>query len=114
MRDDGFTFVELMASITIIIIIIAIAVPLYREVTDTARHAADGSNVRTLNQATQMWKIDTGKTIDGFLSNGDERQLMEAIVDSPFLDQQPEDPWGENREYVDTMQDGKWETLGSP
>lgn len=54
-KDEGFTLVELMVVVLIIGILVAIAIPVFNNASDSARQSACQSNLRTLDGATQQW-----------------------------------------------------------
>ncbi len=51
----GFTLVELMVVVAVIVILAALLVPRYVEVTTTARKAKCNANIATLNSALAMY-----------------------------------------------------------
>jgi len=56
--DEGFTLVELMVVVLIIGIIVAIAIPVFRSITERARLRTCFANQRTIQSAIAMWKVD--------------------------------------------------------
>jgi competence protein ComGC len=57
-NERAYSLVELMTVVIIIFVLIAIAIPLYRNVNQRAREAAHDSNVKILTQAAVMWQAD--------------------------------------------------------
>ncbi|MCU0613292.1 MAG: prepilin-type N-terminal cleavage/methylation domain-containing protein, partial [Candidatus Eisenbacteria bacterium] len=93
MRNKGFTLVELMVVVAIIIILAAILVPRYLDVTATAKTARCHANQRTLEGAGAMFMGDAANTAhDPPTAVGD---LIPA-----FLAQSPTCP--ENGDYTFT------------
>jgi len=74
-REAGFTLIELMIVILVILILAAILVPQFGLAQERARKAKCVSNQRTLETAVAMWSTDntgsnyTGGTMDGSTPN---------------------------------------------
>lgn len=62
MRNKGFTLVELMVVVAIIIILAAILVPRYIDVTRTAKIARCQANQKTLEAANSMYMAEPANT----------------------------------------------------
>ncbi len=59
-RIKGFTLVEIMIVVAIIGIIAAIAIPNFVAARQRARAATCVSNLKQIENAIQMWAVDTG------------------------------------------------------
>ncbi|MGI6659397.1 MAG: prepilin-type N-terminal cleavage/methylation domain-containing protein [Dethiobacteraceae bacterium] len=59
-NQKGFTLVELMVVVVIIGILVAIAIPIYGQVTRRAELGAHEANVRILKGAGSMWFAENG------------------------------------------------------
>jgi type II secretory pathway pseudopilin PulG len=57
-NERAYSLVELLTVIIVIFVLIAIAIPLYRNVNQRAREAAHDANVRNLTQLGVMWQAD--------------------------------------------------------
>lgn len=81
-RDGGFTVVELAIVLTIMLIIMAIAVPGYRQV---IRHAHED----TLREDLRVMR----KMIDQYAADREKApQTLEDLVDTNYLPEVPVDP----------------------
>ena len=57
----GFTLVEVLIVIAIIVILLAIAIPTFRAAIEKARKAADDANMRAARAAFVVWEMTTGE-----------------------------------------------------
>ncbi len=58
--ERGFTFVELLAALLLLGILVALAVPSYFGSENTARSKVDQSNVQAINAALALYKFNNG------------------------------------------------------
>jgi prepilin-type N-terminal cleavage/methylation domain-containing protein len=84
--QTGFTLVELMVVVAVLGILVAIAVPIYSSSTEAAKIATDEANLRILNSASVMYRIDSG-VIDGDLFVGIETdaQRIQKLVELNYI-----------------------------
>ncbi|MBN2852261.1 MAG: prepilin-type N-terminal cleavage/methylation domain-containing protein [Clostridia bacterium] len=59
-NQKGFTLVELMVVVAILGVLVAIAIPVYNNVTNNAKIAACKASVRTINGAIEVYHAATG------------------------------------------------------
>lgn len=57
-KEEGFTIIELVIVLSIIIVIIAITTPNLIKYLDTARETADKATARTIATAVEMMRLD--------------------------------------------------------
>ncbi len=68
-NEKGFTLVELMVVVVIIGILVAIAVPVYNNVSDRARTQAIEANVRILQGAVMMYHVSNNDVYPGAIDD---------------------------------------------
>jgi len=84
----GFTLVELMVVIAIIMILLALAMPRYQKTILHARETALRADLHTLRSVIDQYTLDKQKA----------PQSLQDIVDAGYLKQLPEDPFTKSRE----------------
>ncbi len=84
-NNKGFTLVELMVVVVIIGVLVAIAIPIYNNVTDTARDKADEANVRTIKGAVQMYASTQGGQLPSVTNQVvNESSILKNYLDLPL------------------------------
>ncbi len=84
-NQKGFTLVELMVVVVIIGILIAIAVPVYNNITTKAEKSAIEANLRTIDGAIMQYQTST----TGTWATG---KALQEIIGSDYLQAWPESP----------------------
>lgn len=64
-RQRAFTLIELLVVISIIALLISILLPALKSARETARKAACAANIRSMQQATEMYVMDYGNWMLG-------------------------------------------------
>jgi general secretion pathway protein G len=92
----GFTFVELMVVVTIIVILITMAIPQYQKSILRAKESVLHSNLFTLRTVIDHYTMDKGKA----------PQTLEDVVRGGYLRALPLDPMtGSNTTWTTVMED---------
>ncbi|QKT04961.1 type II secretion system major pseudopilin GspG [Ectothiorhodospiraceae bacterium 2226] len=100
----GFTLIEVMVVVVVLGILAAIVVPRVMDRPDTARITKAHQDIRTLEQALNLYRLDN-------FNYPTSEQGLEALVQRPsgtpeprnwrpYLDRLPRDPWGNHYQYM--------------
>lgn len=81
-RERGFTLIELIVVMTIIVILAAVAVPRFAAMVKSAREAALKQDLQVMRQAISAYTMDKGKA----------PQSLDDLVQSGYLHAIPVDP----------------------
>ncbi|HYD48075.1 MAG TPA: type II secretion system major pseudopilin GspG [Terriglobales bacterium] len=94
MRSEaGFTLIEIMVVVFILGLLVTMVAPQIMGRTDDARRVKAGTDIRAIEQALQLFKLDTGR----YPSGGDGINALvggSQVNPEGYLPKQPIDPWG--------------------
>lgn len=98
----GFTLIEIMVVVFILGLLVTLVAPKIIGRTDEARRVKAAADVKAIEQALNMFKLDNGfypSTADGL--NGLVTRPANARNFNPdgYLDKVPDDPWGNPYAY---------------
>ena len=82
LRSRGFTLLELMIVISIVMILMSVAVPVYNQTIVQARESVLRSNLNTIRNVIQQYTLDKQKA----------PQSLDDLVQAGYLRQIPIDP----------------------
>jgi general secretion pathway protein G len=112
--DRGFTFIEIMVVVAILAILAALVVPRIMGRTDDAKRTAAKVQIRNIEGALQLYKLDNGVYPT-------TEQSLKALIEKPsvgvvpkkwkiggYLPKLPEDPWGNPYKYLSPVQKGDY------
>lgn len=91
----GFTLLELMIVISIMMILMAVAVPLYQHHVVQAREAVLRQDLHQLNSLIEQYRMDKGQS----------PQTLEDLVTGNYLSKLPVDPMTEKADWVPDQED---------
>ena len=81
-RSRGFTLLELMIVISVMMILVAVAVPAYNQHILQARESVMRANMQELNKVIQQYTLDKGQA----------PQSLDDLVSATYLREIPKDP----------------------
>ncbi len=95
LRASGFTLVELMVVVSIILILISVAVPLYQKSIYRARETVLKQDLYTMRQAIDNFSVDKQRA----------PQSLQELVEAGYLSQVPLDPFTNSRDTWQVVQE---------
>ncbi|MEE9135759.1 MAG: type II secretion system major pseudopilin GspG, partial [Gammaproteobacteria bacterium] len=100
--QQGFTLIEIMVVVVILGILAALIAPNVIGRIDEARVTAAGTNIRTIESALQLYRMDnfrypsTEEGIEALVNKPDDPDIK--WPEGGYLQRLPQDPW--NRPYL--------------
>lgn len=90
-RMAGFSLLELMIAMFILVILLSVALPAYQRTVQHARETVLKENLWQMRRAIDQYGADKGKL----------PQSLKDLVDAKYLQEIPLDPIGEKREWTE-------------
>jgi len=81
-HKNGFTLMELTIVLAILAIIAAILIPMFLTTTDRARLRSDIQSARVIQNAIELYRVETGQTVAG---GTDVSQIMRNLETAGYL-----------------------------
>jgi general secretion pathway protein G len=94
-RRAGFTFVEVMVVVTIIVLLISMAIPIYNRAITRTKESVLSSNLYTIRTVIDNYCYDRGKC----------PQNLQDLVSDGYLRAIPEDPITKSTNWQTMMED---------
>jgi len=112
--NRGFTLIELMIVIVIIGILATMLIPKIMERPEEARRIKAKSDIKTIESALKLYKIDTGnyptteQGLESLIRKPDTAPVPKKWRDGGYLegDSVPKDPWGNPYYYTASSSSG--------
>lgn len=106
-QKKGFTLIELIVVIAIISVLAAILIPAITSYIENAKVSVDFANVKTLNNITALYRIDTTSSDPFMDETKDSEYLIQELVSSGYLKSVLQ-PQKEDAEFVWQISDQLW------
>jgi len=94
-REKGFTILELMIAMFILIILLSVALPTYQRSVQHARETVLKENLFQIRRAIDQYTADKGKLPES----------LEKLVEEEYLREKPVDPVTEKKEWEEVSGD---------
>ena len=116
-RQRGFTLIEMIVVISLMMVLLAIALPMYNRAVVHAREAKLHSNVALLNGLVEHYSQDKGQapqSLDDLVTAGYIKEIPEDITGSKTTweteQETPENCWDPNQCGIGSVHSGSRET----
>jgi len=105
-NDDGFSLLELMVVVVIMSILALVIVPRIIDRPDQARIARVQSDLSTLENAVNLYKLDnfqfptTSQGLAALVTAPNTEPAPKNYASGGYIDRLPQDPWGNDYQYL--------------
>jgi general secretion pathway protein G len=96
-KNPGFTLIELMLVMVILVVLAAVVVPKFTNRSEQAREAAAKTDIRNIETALSTFEIDNGRfpsADEGLAALFEEPQNARSWKGPYLMRGMPKDPWG--------------------
>ncbi len=111
--ERGFTLIEMAVVISLILVLLSIALPMYNQSILRAKEAKLHSNLTTLNKVIEAYSLDKKKapqTLDDLITAGYLKSIPEDVTGrTDTWVTEPEDPqkaWDQNQPGIGSVHSG--------
>ena len=109
-RRSGFTLIEVVVVIVILITLASVATPLYMNHIKTAKVGTAKTQIKNFEQALTDYKLAVGEypeTLQGLVENVDNNEKWSGPYLRPAV--VPKDPWGNEYIYTSPGEHGEYD-----
>ncbi len=103
-KEGGFSLLELMIAMFIIVILISVAVPSYQRAMQNARETVLKENLWQMRRAIDQYQADKGKP----------PQSLDDLVTAKYLRERPVDPITETTDWNEVMEADSTDSEAEP
>lgn len=113
----GFTLIEIMVVIVILALLAAVVVPRIVGRTDEARRTTAGVQIRNIESALHLFKLDTGfypsteQGLEALVTKPTIGQIPQRWREGGYLPKVPKDPWGYLYIYLSPGNHGDYDLI---
>lgn len=117
MNNRGFTFIEIMVVVTIMAILAALVIPRIMGRTDEAKRKATMVQVRYVEGALQLYKLDNGRYpsteqgLSALVIQPTTGVIPKRWKDGGYIAKLPKDAWGHSFHYVSPSAHGDFDIV---
>ncbi len=114
---SGFTFIELMVVVVILALLVAIVAPRIVGRTDEARHTATEVQIRSIEQALHLFKLDNGfypgteQSLQALVTQPTVGKIPQHWREGGYLPKVPLDSWSNPYVYLSPGSHGDFDLL---